>query len=386
MGLEMKCLNILHIGILSHYTEGMTYQDNMLSEINVCDGHRVTFITDTYYYKSGKLVKGNKCDTVLPNGMRLIRVEYDWILNRFLTEKIQRVSALNMLLESIKPEVILYHGLCGYELMDVASYVKKNENVKFYADSHEDFNNTARTWLSKVAYKYIHGHFVKKALPYIDNVFYLTEETKYYLQKMYKIRDGLLEWYPLGGILSTVEEQVLCRKKILSELQLPEDCILLGHSGKMDKGKRTKELLCAFQKIDSEKLYLLIWGSIPEKEQKNIKPLIESQKRVKYLGWKQGEQITELLNAVDVYCQPGTQSTSMQNAMCCGCALVLYPHLSYQVYLHENGYFVETEEDIVTAFKDIALYPNRINQMKKKSYAFAEKYLDYRKLAARLYK
>ena len=35
MGLEMKCLNILHIGILSHYTEGMTYQDNMLSEINV---------------------------------------------------------------------------------------------------------------------------------------------------------------------------------------------------------------------------------------------------------------------------------------------------------------------------------------------------------------
>ena len=107
---------------------------------------------------------------------------------------------------------------------------------------------------------------------------------------------------------------------------------------------------------------------------------------MKYLGWKQGEQITELLNAVDVYCQPGTQSASMQNAMCCGCALVLYPHLSYQVYLHENGYFVETEEDIVTAFKDIALYPNRINQMKKKSYAFAEKYLDYRKLAARLYK
>lgn len=382
----MERLNILHIGILSHYTENMTYQDNILSDINVQDGHRVTFITDTYYYECGELVKGSVCDTVLSNGMRLIRMEYDWILNRFLTEKIQKVSALKKLLESIKPDVILYHGLCGYELMDVANYVKKYKNVKFYADSHEDFNNTARTRLSKKAYKYIHGYFVKRALPFIDKIFYITEETKSYLQEMYKIEDNLLEWYPLGGIISSKEEQELCREKILSEFQLPPNSILFGHSGKMNKSKRTKELLCAFKKINNEKMYFLIWGSIPEEEKKNIEPLIEQQDRVIYVGWKQGNEITELLNAIDIYCQPGTQSASMQNAMCCGCAVILYPHPSYQVYLHKNGYFVTTEKDIVLAFQDISAQPQKIKQMKDNSYDFAEKYLDYRKLAARLYR
>mgnify|MGYP006900170354 CR=1 FL=1 len=79
-----------------------------------------------------------------------------------MTDKIQKVTKLRALLEEIQPDTILYHGVCGYELMDVAQYVKEHPNVLFYADSHEDFNNTARTRIAKLCYKYIHGYFLKK--------------------------------------------------------------------------------------------------------------------------------------------------------------------------------------------------------------------------------
>ena len=50
-------MNILHIGLLSHFTEGMFYQDNVLSDMNAKDGNNVTFITDTNCYIEGKLTK-----------------------------------------------------------------------------------------------------------------------------------------------------------------------------------------------------------------------------------------------------------------------------------------------------------------------------------------
>ena len=113
-------MRILHIALASHFTEGMLYQENVLLDINKKDGHDVTIITDTWHFEGDTLVKGIEEDRALENGIRLIRLDYDYIINDFITSKIQKCRKLKGYLEELQPEVILYHGVNGYEMMDVA--------------------------------------------------------------------------------------------------------------------------------------------------------------------------------------------------------------------------------------------------------------------------
>ena len=378
-------MNILHMDINCHYTEGMLYQDNALPKVNADDGHNVTIITDVYAYVNGKLEKVGVEDKIISGGIRLIRVEYDRILNDFVTRKIQKVSKIKKLLEEIRPDSILYHGICGYELMDVAAYVKNNPHVLFYADSHEDFFNTTRTPIAKFAYKYIHGYFVKKALPYIKKVLYLGEDVKIYLKEMYSISDDILEFYPLGGFIEEEKKQLQMRQSLIEEFNLPQDAIICAHSGKMDAAKKTKELLEAFESVDDERMYMFLFGSIPDDMKSVIMPLVEKSPRVFFLGWKNNKELVDILDGVDLYCQPGSMSATFQVSVCCGCATMLYPSISYKKMMGRESFFVETKENIKNVFIEISRDRKCLNDLKARTFEIAKQQFDYVKLARRIY-
>ena len=379
-----KYMNILHIGLLSHFTEGMLYQDNILSDMNVKEGNRVTFITDTYCYISGKLVSVPEDDKILANGMRLIRVKYDKIINRAITEKIQKARSLKKLLQEIQPDSILYHGACGYELMDIAEYVKVHSNVLFYIDSHEDFNNTAKTLFAKIFYKYIHGVFIKKALPYVNKFFYITLETKNYLKEMYRLDDSILEYYPLGGIIIPINEQKKTRQYLIEKYDLPEDVIICAHSGKLVKEKKTEELLKAFINVNNKRLHIFVFGSIPDYQKDVLMPLIEKDNRIHFLSWINDNEIKKILSATDLYCQPGTQSATMQCALCSGCSVMVYPYKSHQYLLQKECFYVKNSLDIQEVFINILENEAQLKKIKKNSFELAQEKLDYQLLARRI--
>lgn len=362
------------------------YQDNLLPACHRLDGHEVVFISDVFIYRDGEIVEAQEEDRYLENGVRLIRVKYDRILSSFITSKIQKVNKLKILISEIEPDIILYHGICGKEIMTAAQYVKANPDVLFYADSHEDFNNTARSRIAKLAYKYIHGGFVRNALPFIKKILYISEETKEYLEEMYHIPEEQMEWFPLGGRLFTEKERRASRAKVVSDLGLRNDCIILGHSGKLVPAKKTLELIRAFSCLSDERLRLLIFGSLAKVNGEELKEAIDKDERILFLGWKQGQEINELLLACDLYCQPGTQSATLQAAVCCGCAIMIYPYPSYKDFIDGNGYFVRNQDDIRQALEEITESSERISSMRAKSFEIAEKYFDYKKIAARIYK
>lgn len=377
-------MKILHIALLSSFTEGMLYQDNLLEQFNRIDGHEVTVITDSNKYVNGVLSKVEEEDIYLKNGTRLIRLNYDDLLNNFVSRKIQKIRRLYGLIESIEPDSILWHGVCGYELINVAKYIKLHPNVLFYMDSHEDFNNTASRLVSKICYKYIHGFFVKKALPYVKKILYVGYDAVPFLKEMYGIPDKKLEFFPLGGIIVPKEEQDKQRECLIKEYQLPKDAIICAHSGKMVKEKRTEELLRAFLKIHDDRLRLFVFGSIPENRKEIIEPLIKNDDRIYFLGWKKNKDILDILAATDLYCQPGTMSATYQNALCAGCATMIrptdsYKHLAGDVAIYTDG----TEENITNIFSQIVENQDFLLDLKEKSYKLAKEKLDYQKLSRR---
>jgi hypothetical protein len=384
-------MKILHLALASHFTVGMLYQENQMIECQRADGHEVWIITDCWRYEQGELVKGPEEDTIMDNGARLIRLELDRVMcSELWTEKTQKCDRVKGLIEEFAPDTILFHGMSGYEIMTAAEYCKNHPNCLLFMDCHEDYSNSARNIISKTFYKVVHGHFISKAMPEIDKVLYIGADMRNWMNDLYVIPKEKQEFMAPGGTIYSLEQQKNARMEIIRKYALPQDAIILAHSGKLAAPKRTAELLRAFHKVNDPRLALFIFGSIPDDMEPVLRPLMEMDNRVHFMGWKVNKEIEEFLAGVDMYCQPGSQSSTFETAMCAGCVNMAYPFDSYtdENYTDcnfENYFFVETEEDIEKVFRDITDNVQVLEQAKAKSFSFARLNFDYAVISRRIY-
>lgn len=380
-------MNIVHINLTGAFTEDMSYQDNLLSAQNALDGHNVSFITTCMKYNNGKRIQTEKEDCILDNGMRLIRLEYTNVFGPLFSQKVRRVNELYSLLENLKPDILMFHGLSSWELFTCARYKKFHSKVKLYADSHADANNSATNFLSRfLLHQIFYKSIIKKSINYIDKILYLSYECGDFLRELYNLPQNKLEFYPLGGIIYPEEILLAKRERMRQSLQFNKDHLMFVHSGKMDKLKRSADVLRAFSQVESNRIRLVLIGSMTEDVREEVEPLIKVDPRVSFVGWKNADELMEYLCAADVYVQPGGQSATMQTAICCGCAVMLYPHKSHEPYLQRNGYYIKSIEDMRKVFQEIADSPSILKGMSENSMKIANELLDYKKLAARLYK
>ena len=402
-------MKILHCCLMGPYTEHTNYQENILARQNRIDGHEVMIIASTECYKNGKIesIRPEKYEN--EDGVTVVRVPFvAWMPSR-IAKKLRVCKNVYPALEQYRPDVILFHGIGAYELLNVIKYKKKYPNVKLYVDSHADCGNSAHSWFSKI---FLHKIFYKgvldKALPYVEKILCISLSTLEFVKEIYGVADSKLEIYPLGGTVLDDLEYESMRDQGRKELDLKPDQILFVHSGKMGKLKRTLELLQGFCEIREEKFRLVIAGVFLDEIKTEAEKFIASDPRITFVGWKRGDEILKLLAAADMYLQPGSPSATMQNAMCCRCALMLYPILSYRSYLRGNGFFVTRDAEFEKNMKmdgkqflsgsEVKGYtitqilerlkddPQAIEKMKKNSLCLAEEMLDYRKLASRLYR
>ena len=380
-------MKIAHVGLASFYTDGMTYQDNQLAEQNFRDGHQVLYVSNAAKYEGGKIVETGYEDTILPCGVRLVRLPYEHVVNHFVSDKLRKVKGLYKLLEDFAPDVILSHDLCYWSVLDVIRYKKDHPEVKLYADTHTAANNSGTNWLSlHILHRGLYRYLTQRALPYLERYFYISSECEEFSAMHYGVPESIMEFYPLGGVLFSKEEHAANRSRHRAELRVAEDELLLIHSGKLETLKRTEELLRAFAAVPELNAKLAVIGSIPEDRKALLTSLMEADSRVVFLGWKSASELLEYLCAGDVYCQPGAQSATMQNAVCCGCAMMLYPHSSHtKHYEWGNVFWVRTQDDMEAVFHRLARKEVPLEQMKQGSVRCARELLDYRKLAARLY-
>jgi glycosyltransferase involved in cell wall biosynthesis len=202
---------------------------------------------------------------------------------------------------------------------------------------------------------------------------------------MFRIPDNKLEFFPLGGLVIDRDEKRDRRKRARMRLGIKEADLVLLHTGKLDPLKRTTVLLQAMSQTTAKDIHLLLAGDIPATQSDVLVPLIERDKRVRFLGWQNQEQLTDLMSAADIYIQPGSQSATLQVAICCGMPIMVFPYKSHSSYIVENGLFVESAEDIRSAIETFYKDRARIRLMEQNSFALAKKLLDYRSLSRRIY-
>lgn len=381
-------MKILHLCLANFYIDNYAYQENILPRINHEDGHDVRILASTETFVDNvHLGYVEPSEYVTEYGVPIKRLPYKKVGNRFVTHKFRAYPHLYDEIAAFAPDVILCHGLQFWSVRDVIRYKKDHPQVKLYADTHTAAYNSGTSWLSlHILHRLYYRYLTQKALPYLERYFYIGEGEREFSARNYNIPDGLMEFYPLGGTLLSDEEYSAMRAKRRTELGLGEDDRLYVHSGKLDALKRTDELLRAFSAVDDPHAVLAVIGSIPEDRRSVLLPLIEADKRIRYLGWRTGEELQEYLCAADLYCQPGSVSATMQNAICRNTPVMSYPHLPYTERLDYGQFFwVKTQADMEQGFTQVKADPTLLVPMTANSRRCAEELLDYRKLAARLY-
>lgn len=382
-------MKILHLCLANFYIDNYTYQENILPRMNREDGHDVRILASTEtYVDNAHLGYVEPSEYVTEYGVPIKRLPYVKVGNGFVTHKFRAYPHLYEEIAAFAPDVIMCHELQFWSVRDVIRYKKDHPAVKLYADTHAAAYNSGTNWLSlHILHRAFYRHLVRMALPYLEKFFYIGIGEKEFAMEQYGVPKSLMEFYPLGGTLLSDEEYAAVRAKRRAELGLEENDRLYIHSGKLDALKRSDELFRAFSAVDDPHAVLAVIGSIPEDRKSVLLPLIEADRRIRYLGWKTGDELQEYLCAADLYCQPGSVSATMQNAICCNTPVMSYPHPAYTAALDRGQFFwIKTQVDMEQVFAQVKADPALLAPMTVNARRCAEELLDYRKLAARLYR
>jgi 1,2-diacylglycerol 3-alpha-glucosyltransferase len=377
-------MKIVHICLSCFYIDGYSYQENLLVQQNVADGHEVLVIASTQNYNDARRITYVEPSTYMgKDGARVIRLPYRKFLPQKMMQKLRMHPGVYELLEREKPNAVLFHGLCGYELKTAAAFKRRHPKIPVYADSHEDQNNSARTLGSKLLHKYYYRPIISAVQASFDKILCISVETITFVRSMYGVPAERLEFYPLGGVIVADEEYELRRDRARKSLRLESQHILFLQTGKLGKRKRLVESLNGFARVAEKDFRLVIVGELDSEIQMEANLLIAQDKRVSFLGWKNSDELLDLLCATDVYLQPGTQSATMQMSLCARCPVILDDVPSHQPFVNGNGWLIKSPDELPDVFQEIAENPERLADMSLNSAAIAARLLDYKVLASR---
>lgn len=379
-------MRILHCCLAAFYIDGYNYQENVLPRISKEKGHDVLIIASTETYVGNtSLGYVAPSDYITEYGVPIKRLPYKHIVSHRISRKIRKYIGLYDAIERFAPDIIFSHDISYASVIDVVEYVKNHPNVTFLADTHTAAYNSGLNWMSlNILHRLIYKRYIGKTIPYLKKYYYIGPEEKEFSIKNYGVPEGVMEFLPLGGIIMEYGEFVRKRAEFRSEFNIKDGELLLVHSGKMDVSKKTIDLLRAFKKVDKLQARLIVVGSISKEIEEEVFSLIGNDDRVEYLGWQRPDYLLGCLCAADLYCQPGSPSVTLQNAICCGAAVMSQPFEMYKMLNVGNFYWVEGEESIVDVLTEIADNPKLIDMARKGSVMCARKYLDYHQMEKRI--
>ncbi len=381
-------MKIVHCCLSNFYIDGYSYQENELVAQNVKDGHDVTVIASTETFGSDRrlayLQPGEYLGT---DGAKVVRLPYRRFLPNVVMRKLRIHPGVLNLLTLRQPDVILFHGTCGWELNTVARYKRLNPGVRLYVDSHEDFHNSARRWASKWLLHY--GYYrviLRKNLKWIETILCVNMSAISFVNEFYGVPLEKIEFFPLGGLVLSDREYSEARTGGRERYGVSADQIVFVQSGKIDRTKKLLESLSAFARIEDSRFRFLVVGHLQDDIEKEVQALVRKDDRIRFLGWKTPDDLRDLLCAADVYVQPGTQSATMQLSLCYRCAVILDDVPSHRPFMNDTGWLVGRELSLDDAFRLVADSADRLPLMSRNSAAVASRLLDYKSIAARLYR
>ena len=373
-------MKIVHIVIVGPYTEGMTYQENLLPVCHAKQGHEVTVIANCTFWDKDTIKSTEATEKKIDTNFKLIRLPFVFVLHSYITEKLRWMHGLYETLRKEKPDFIFLHDVATVSTGQIEKYLEESPSTVLVVDSHSTFLNSAHGWISKkILHGIIYKYSAQKIYKFAKSIYYIEPETKEFLQECYGFPLDKMKFLSLGGTTLHDEDYRRVREKVRRRYAIPEGTTVFLHSGKLDATKRTVELPEAFlHRKHKNDTALYIIGETSNRERRmKIEQLASLDQTIHLLGWKPGEELHDFLCAADVYVQPGEPSATLQVAACCRCGIVARDFACYTEVFGDAEFLFSQEEDLYVFLDVLCASKDKINTLRETTYEKAKQYLDY---------
>lgn len=364
--------------VTSYFKEDVAYQENYLSVGLVELGHDVTIVTSN--------------------------LEYDFVLNRKSRQKpigisdyhgvcVHRIPALYEVknrfivckglygeLEKLKPDCIFFYDHSP-ALFTSIRYKKKHQ-CQLYVFMHSSTENSMHSLFGKPYHKILWRSLVRYTQKYYDKVMCGAPECQEFAEQIYHINHDLIRLVSLPGDASLLSNYENIRKQVRQSLNITDDDIAIYHTGKLDERKKTREVLEAFDRLEVSDIHLYIIGWIPDDLQPTIDLFCQKNSRIHYLGWKSAEELKRMLLGADLLLQPGNNSNTFIEAICCGVPLVLNDtSQGHFLTRYDNGYLLKGNSvtEIQQGLEEV-LQPKCLKELKQNAILASSKF-HYKEIA-----
>ena len=376
-------MKIVHVCLSCFYIDGFNYQENQLVREHVSLGHDVTVIASTENYIDGKLGYVQPSTYEGSDGAKVIRLPYSGKFPEVVARKLRIHSDFLDRLTAEAPDVVMFHGVCSWEIRNIVKFSLSNKHVRVWYDTHTDSNNSMMSLPSKLLHKLFYIPVFKSVSRHIEKVLCISYETRDFLVEKYGYPLERCQFFPLGGEIISDSEYLSLRSKGRGSLGVSDEHRLFVQTGKMTSRKKLIESLSAFTQLENENIRFVIAGVFDDEVEAQALKIIESDARISFLGWCNNEELKELLCSADFYVQPGTQSATMQMSMCMRCAVIIDDVPSHEPYVKGNGWLLNSELTLLDTLKRAA-EDESLEKLQQNSFVIAQSLLDYTVMARKL--
>lgn len=344
-------MKIVHVCLSGPFTDGWSYQDNLLPKYHSKQGNDVAIIaSQSIWDEKGNIVVNNNTNYVNTDGVKVHRLP-TYFGN--VHSKLKKYKGLKKLLTEENPEVLFVHGSQYIDILTIVKYLKKNRDTEVYVDNHNDFSNSAKNWLSKNMLHKILWKFTSKEIePYTMKFYGVLPARVDFLTNVYGLPKEKCELLVMGADDELINEEYLsnARNEKRKEYGLEEDIVLMT-GGKIDHNKpQTISLMKVVNELDEENVKLLVFGSvIPE-----LKDVFEAQlsEKVKYIGWKKSSELYGELAVADIVAFPGLHSVLWEQTVAMGKPCI-FKKIDGFTHIDIGGNCLYFEEDSVDEYKKV---------------------------------
>lgn len=309
-------MRVLNIAMRATFTEGYTYQDNLLTEYQHKLGHDVILLTTTQCRgKDGEPIQVSACDKVMENGVRLIRIKPE---NKYL-QILGYYRSIGKIINRLKPNLIFIHGLSNFIPLYAITYKKKNPDTVIVVDNHQDCQNSKTSGFPFAQLLFLWRTCWKIWIKYVNHVFGTTSWRKEFVVDYFGIPKEKVDVLMLGADTDKFpKEPIEVRNSIRRELGIIDSDLVYIHGGKMNKNKKTLEVIRAFNTLGQSKVKLILFGSVSDDIKVDFNKEISQNSSIIYLGYIDARNCHKYFFASDFAVFPGLHSVLWEESIACG--------------------------------------------------------------------
>ena len=374
-------MNIVYTILGGSYTDGFSYQENLMAKYHKMAGNDVTVITSSLVRDdSGNVVEyQGETESVDINGVKVIRLPFS--RPKKISGFLRKYEGFKGALEKSKPDLLFIHGCQSCEMKVIADYLKSHPEVWVLADNHADYQNSARNFLSK---NILHGllwkHCAKTIEPYTEKFYGVLPARVDFLKKAYGSPAGTCEIRVLGVDDDEAQKALApgVRKNRREEYGVSDDDFVIVTGGKIDSNKpQVISLMKAVNSLAGGKIKLIVFGSVTDELKRSFEKNLGDS--VKYIGWRRSEDIYTDFAAADLVAFPGLHSVLWEQAVGMGkpCAFKRIKGFEH-VDLGGNCVFFENDSEqeyirvIKYAQENIGTLKNEAEKKGMKTFSYKE--------------